>query len=91
MLNAENIKDAELRRLAWRCRRGMLELDILLQRFIARYFSVLSLEELKAFDAFLDMPDNEFWNVLQMKNLRPKDEAQQSVLNKLHASESVHG
>lgn len=89
MLNAENIRDAELRRLAWRCRRGMLELDIVLQRFIARYFTDLNLDELRAFDAFLDMPDNEFWNILQMKNLRAKNDAQQSVLDKLHAMEGA--
>ncbi|HQN64355.1 MAG TPA: succinate dehydrogenase assembly factor 2 [Methylophilus sp.] len=89
MLNAENIKDAEQRRLAWRCRRGMLELDILLERFLARYFERLSLDELRAFDAFLDLPDTEFWNILQMKNLHAKSLAQQSILDKLHALEGA--
>ena len=89
MLNAENIKDAEQRRLAWRCRRGMLELDILLERFLARYFERLNLDELRAFDAFLDLPDTEFWNILQMKNLHAKSLAQQSILDKLHALEGA--
>jgi antitoxin CptB len=89
MLNAENIKDAEQRRLAWRCRRGMLELDILLERFLARYFERLDMDELRAFDAFLDLPDNEFWNILQMKNLHAKSTAQQSILDKLHALEGA--
>ena len=62
MLNAENMKDAEQRRLAWRCRRGMLELDIVLQRFIAQHFSHLTLAELQAFDEMLEMPDNDLWN-----------------------------
>lgn len=89
MLNAENIKDAEQRRLAWRCRRGMLELDILLERFLASYFERLNLDELRAFDAFLDLPDTEFWNILQMKNLHAKSLAQQSILDKLHALEGA--
>ncbi len=89
MLNAENIKDAEQRRLAWRCRRGMLELDILLERFLASYFERLNLDELRAFDAFLDLPDAEFWNILQMKNLHAKSLAQQSILDKLHALEGA--
>jgi antitoxin CptB len=84
MLNAENIKDAELRRLAWRCRRGMLELDIVLQRFMKQYFNDLTLDELSAFDVMLDLPDNEFWNVLQMKNLHLKSQAQQSIVDKIH-------
>lgn len=89
MLNADNIKDAEQRRLAWRCRRGMLELDILLERFLASYFERLNLDELRAFDAFLDLPDTEFWNILQMKNLHAKSLAQQSILDKLHALEGA--
>ncbi len=85
MLNAENIKDAEQRRLAWRCRRGMLELDIVLQRFIAQHFNQLTLDELHAFDSMLDMPDNDLWNALQLKNLHLKNAAQKSVMDKLHA------
>lgn len=85
MLNAEIVKDAEQRRLAWRCRRGMLELDIVLQRFVAKYFFALTLDELYAFDSLLAMPDNDLWNTLQFKNLHVKNAAQQSVIDKLHA------
>lgn len=83
MLNAENIKDAEQRRMAWRCRRGMLELDIVLQAFIAQYFDQLTMAELHAFDELLSMPDNELWQVLGMKNLKVKNEHQQSIIEKL--------
>ena len=89
MLNAENIKDAEQRRLAWRCRRGLLELDIVLQRFVATYFYALSLDELHAFDALLAMPDHDLWNTLQFKNLQLKDGAQQSVMNKLNTLQAA--
>jgi len=82
MINAENIKDAEQRRLAWRCRRGMLELDIVLQRFVAQYFNELTLRELQVFDELLDLPDNELWNVLKMKNLHLKSQLQQSLIEK---------
>jgi antitoxin CptB len=90
MLDAENMKDAqkdiESRRLAWRCRRGMLELDIVLQRFIAQHFNQLSLLELQAFDEMLELPDNDLWNALQFKNLHLKNVAQQSIIDKLHAA-----
>lgn len=90
MLNAENIRDAEpsknieQRRLAWRCRRGMLELDIVLQRFMAQHFNDLTLDELSAFDVMLGLPDNEFWGLLQQENGN-KNLALQSVLTKLNA------
>lgn len=35
----------ELRRLRWQCRRGMLELDLLLSRFLDGCYSSLSAQE----------------------------------------------
>jgi antitoxin CptB len=82
--NIAQTKDAEQRRLAWRCRRGLLELDIVLQRFIATHFYDLSMQELATFDALLALPDNDFWNLLQQKN-SCTDAAQKKVLDKLIA------
>ena len=73
MPNVENTKDAkreaESRRLAWRCRRGLLELDIVLQRFVAQYYEGLSVAELSAFDAMLALPDNDFWALVSSENV----------------------
>jgi len=66
MINAESIKDAEQRRLAWRCRRGMLEIDIVLQKFVTTYFNELTLTELEAFDELLAMTDKDLWNKTPM-------------------------
>ncbi|WP_020168030.1 MULTISPECIES: FAD assembly factor SdhE [Methylotenera] len=85
MLNAENMKDAELRRLAWRCRRGMLELDIILQRFITQYFDGLTLAQLKAFDDLLELPDNDFWALVSSDNIKPKNIDTVNVVNKIRA------
>jgi antitoxin CptB len=56
--------DEEVRRLSWRCRRGLLELDIVLQRFSENHLPGLSESELLAFDCLLDLPDNEFLDVI---------------------------
>ena len=64
MNTAKNMTDEEVRRLSWRCRRGLLELDIVLQRFSENYVAGLSAQELLAFDGLLDLPDNEFLNVV---------------------------
>ncbi len=85
MINAEVLEDAEQRRLAWRCRRGMLELDIVLQRFIKEKFSVLSIEELEVFDGLLDLPDNEFWALINDNKTHP-DMHLNHILSMLNAS-----
>ena len=85
MLNAENIKDAELRRLAWRCRRGMLELDIVLQRFILQCFDGLTLAQLKTFDDLLELPDNDFWALISSDRITSKNANTACVVNKIRA------
>ena len=49
--------DAEARRLLWRCRRGMKELDVLLERFARRELPAASPEERSALARFLELPD----------------------------------
>jgi antitoxin CptB len=57
----------EVRRLGWRCRRGLLELDIVLQRFSAQHLAGLSADELAAFDMLLDYSDNELLDVVTLR------------------------
>jgi antitoxin CptB len=73
MLNAENLRDAEQRRFAWRCRRGLLELDIVLQEFVSKQFDSLNMSELQAFDDLLALPDNEFWDLINATKKLKKD------------------
>ena len=87
MQTIEINKTIEQRRLAWRCRRGLLELDIVLQRFIATHFDDLSQLELVAFDALLSLPDNDFWNLISNNSLQQNvdaDAVQKQVINKLN-------
>ena len=48
-------------RLQWKCRRGLLELDLVLQGFFERTFSDA---EAAALDALLDLPDNDLWVIV---------------------------
>ena len=54
----------ELSRLRWQCRRGLLENDIVLDRFLERYGSDLRPEQLGAFQRLLELGDNELWDIL---------------------------
>ena len=88
MMNAEAFRDAEQRRLAWRCRRGLLELDIVLQRFVYEKFDQLTLEELTALDGLLDLPDNDFWTLIK-SNEKHDNQALNDLLAKLNASSAL--
>ncbi|MBL8483422.1 MAG: succinate dehydrogenase assembly factor 2 [Rhodocyclaceae bacterium] len=51
-------------RLRWRSRRGLLELDIAFQRFLARDFDTLAPEELEALSRLLDYDDPHLWAIV---------------------------
>jgi antitoxin CptB len=57
----------EFNRARWRCRRGMLELDIVLQRFVDKHYAQLNENELRQFEALLDLPDNDLWDMITAK------------------------
>lgn len=51
--------DRERERLRWQCRRGMLELDLMLQKFIARELEELTERECIVLKRLLRLPDDE--------------------------------
>ena len=57
----------ELKRIRWHSRRGLLELDLVLERFLAQRFDSLSPAEMSAYKALLELPDNDFLDVVNGK------------------------
>ena len=57
-----------LKRLRWRCRRGLLENDLVLERFLELYGSRLSEKEVEAFGKLLDYGDNELWDLVSRRS-----------------------
>jgi antitoxin CptB len=55
---------AELDRIRWRCRRGLLELDLVLARFVERNYAGLTSAERDVFKGLLERSDNELWDLL---------------------------
>ena len=53
--------DAELRRLRWRCRRGMRELDQLFERYLDLRWAQASEDERGVFRRLLDCEDDRLW------------------------------
>lgn len=54
-------EDAERKRLRWKCRRGMKELDQLLERWLDREYAAASERERGVFLALLDSEDDRLW------------------------------
>jgi succinate dehydrogenase flavin-adding protein (antitoxin of CptAB toxin-antitoxin module) len=53
---------SELDRIRWHCRRGLLELDLVLARFQERVLPGLSPDEIEGFKALLQCSDNDLWD-----------------------------
>ena len=62
--------ERSLDRLRWKCRRGLLELDLVLQRFMDHRFKG---EDLEPLDALLDLPDNDLWDILSGRSENYED------------------
>ncbi len=81
-----SILDPVLKRVRWRCRRGLLELDIVLGRFIEQQYAGLDAAQQATFDALLDMPDNELWDMIAGRVQLPLSGAQTAVLKQLQVA-----
>lgn len=51
----------KMAKLRWQCRRGMLELDVLLQNYLDNYFADASKEEQQVFIDLLNSTDQELY------------------------------
>jgi antitoxin CptB len=65
---------AEIDRVRWQCRRGLLELDVVLTRFLDRHFETLTPLQRATFDRLLDYPDNDLWDFVTGKQPPPDAE-----------------
>jgi antitoxin CptB len=74
----------QLERTRWRCRRGLLELDLTLQRFVDAHYLSLGDAERRQFEMLLDLSDNDLWDMIARKK-KPGDTRLQYVLSLLQA------
>lgn len=55
------LNSTERARLTWHCRRGMLELDLILQNFLKNGLDKLNFEQIQCFDNLLNCTDPELY------------------------------
>jgi antitoxin CptB len=53
-----------LNQLKWRCRRGLLENDLLIERFFHRHGAALTQRQATALHALMDLPDPDLLDLL---------------------------
>jgi len=78
---------SEVARLRWKCRRGMLELDLLFRDFLDYGYAELDADATKRFDALLDYPDAVLLEWL-MGRIQPTDKDVAQLVEKIRSSAS---
>jgi antitoxin CptB len=63
------LDERRLSKLRWRCRRGLLENDLFIERFFDRHASSLTVRQAEALGELMDLADNDLLDLL----LRRKD------------------
>jgi antitoxin CptB len=65
----ELLDERGLSKLRWRCRRGLLENDLLIEKFFDQYATGLTVRQAEALGELMDLADNDLLDLL----LRRKD------------------
>ena len=58
------IDERALSKLRWRCRRGLLENDLFIERFFNRYAATLNENQAQGLLALMDLSDNDLLDLL---------------------------
>jgi antitoxin CptB len=53
-----------LSKLKWRCRRGLLENDLFIERFFKQYEAALTVDQAQAMTDLMDLSDNDLLDLL---------------------------
>jgi antitoxin CptB len=59
MNTGELIDERALSKLKWRCRRGLLENDIFIERFFRRFASSLTVKQAQGLSALMELSDHD--------------------------------
>jgi antitoxin CptB len=79
------LEQERLNRIRWRSRRGMLENDLVLARFLDVRGPSLTEDEVAMLDRLLDLSDNELWDLIAGRH-EPLDASVGPLLEQLRAA-----
>jgi len=81
--------EAERSRLLWRCRRGIREMDIVLQTFLDESFESLSDTDKSAFEKLLDEADLDILNWIMGKD-EPECDGIKKIITLIRQSRQIN-
>jgi antitoxin CptB len=64
MTTEPRVDAVALNRLRWRCRRGLLENDLLIERFFNRHGTCITQRQADGLQALMELPDNDLLDLL---------------------------
>jgi antitoxin CptB len=67
----ELLDERALSKLRWRCRRGLLENDLFVEKFFRNYEAGLTVRQAKGLDDLMDLSDNDLLDLL-LKRKEPE-------------------
>lgn len=79
------IQTPELSQLRWHCRRGMLELDLLLNSFLDKEYVSLNAQQSELFVKVLDYPDQVLFDLL-MEKMQSSDDSVAKLVERIRKS-----
>lgn len=80
------MNDEYIAKIKWRCRRGMLELDLLLERFVDKHLKGLSPAQCQAFEDLLRCEDPDIYAWL-MGYANPIDKSLGEIIDYIRAQD----
>jgi antitoxin CptB len=78
------IDERALSKLRWRCRRGLLENDLFIERFFAGRQDRITTDQAAGLGALMDLPDNDLLDLL-LRRTEPEGELQRNDVTEVLA------
>ncbi len=87
------LSTTEMNRLKWRCRRGLLENDLIIERFFRRHESNLTRDQARGLEALMALADNDLLDLLLRRREPDGELARPDVIEVLHLmrTREIHG
>ena len=61
------IDERALSKLRWRCRRGLLENDLFIERFFVRHDTTLTMRQAQGLQVLMDLSDNDLMDLFMKR------------------------
>ncbi|WP_341906416.1 succinate dehydrogenase assembly factor 2 [Polaromonas sp. YR568] len=82
------LDERAMSKLKWRCRRGLLENDLLIERFFQRHEATLTVRQAKGLNDLMDLSDNDLLDLL-LKRKEPAGLAEPAAQTVASTSEAL--